>query len=343
MTAPKKLLQTLCVAAMVAVAPSAQGKGGTPITACGQTVTTSAVLLQNLDCTESGVIVGAPGITIDLNGFTLRGDQAPGHYGIDDGVGHGGVTIKNGVLLNFDYGIFANGADDLTITKVVAAGNANDGIHVVGSGARITSSNASRNGIWGIDVTGSAVRIKSASAVGNAYSGIGVTGGAAQVVASSVSANANYGLYVAGADARVKSVTSGGDSVGFAVYGDGAIVQSVRALGNPNTGIIVSGTAIVIKSSVASGSTFAGISVTGASASIVSSTATGNIDVGISVAGEAAVLKGNRADGNGFFAGISDGHGLGISVQSSASPPAGTKNTAHGNDDPAECDPAALC
>ena len=61
---------------IVVVAPEATGKGGTLITTCGQTVTTSAVLTQDLVCTVSGVIVGASGITIDLKGsFYNRGAE----------------------------------------------------------------------------------------------------------------------------------------------------------------------------------------------------------------------------------------------------------------------------
>ena len=59
---------------LVAAAPEAQA-AGTPITQCGQTVTTNAVLTQNLVCAGDGVIVGASGITIDLKGFRLRGDN----------------------------------------------------------------------------------------------------------------------------------------------------------------------------------------------------------------------------------------------------------------------------
>jgi hypothetical protein len=35
--------------------------------------------------------------------------------------------------------------------------------------------------------------------------------------------------------------------------------------------------------------------------------------------------------------------GLGIHVHDYTIPPVGTKNTAHGNDDPTECDPTYLC
>ena len=71
---PRLLLIAVGVAVLVAVAPEAQGKGGTPITACLQTVTTNAVLTHDLYCPgSSGILVGASGITIDLKGFVISG------------------------------------------------------------------------------------------------------------------------------------------------------------------------------------------------------------------------------------------------------------------------------
>src|SRR6185437_8148829 len=40
---------------------------------CGQVIKQSVKLSDNLDCTSDGLIVGADGITIDLNGHTLNG------------------------------------------------------------------------------------------------------------------------------------------------------------------------------------------------------------------------------------------------------------------------------
>jgi hypothetical protein len=56
------------------------------------------------------------------------------------------------------------------------------------------------------------------------------------------------------------------------------------------------------------------------------------------VSGDAASIKGNQADANGFASGISDDSGAGIVAQDYTKPPVG-KNTARGNDDPAECNP----
>jgi hypothetical protein len=53
-------------------------------------------------------------------------------------------------------------------------------------------------------------------------------------------------------------------------------------------------------------------------------------------------LKGNRADANGLPSGVSDGWGMGIFAGNFVVPPVGA-NIARGNDDPAGCNPSALC
>src|SRR4029077_17228172 len=100
-------LAAVLVLVLVTVAPQANGGGGTSITTCGQTVTTSAVLTQDLVCPgSSGVIVGAWGNTMDLKRFTLRGDESDSDYGIDNKVGgFDGLPVKNGVIVNFTDGI----------------------------------------------------------------------------------------------------------------------------------------------------------------------------------------------------------------------------------------------
>src|SRR5262245_33071670 len=119
------LLAAMVVVVLVGLAPEASGGGGTPITSCGQVVTTSAFLTQDLFCPGStGVVVGASGITIDLKGFTLRGDRTVVTFGIDASGGHDDVTIRNGVIRNFTNGIEANpGADGFSALNVILSGN----------------------------------------------------------------------------------------------------------------------------------------------------------------------------------------------------------------------------
>src|SRR5262245_20471317 len=124
------VLVALAALVLVVVAPEASGGGGTAIATCGQVVPTNAYLIQDLYCPGSdGVVVGASGITIDLKGFTLRGDRARALNGINDIAGYDRVTVKNGMVRNFSTGVLGGligiDADNFTVSNLVATGNLN--------------------------------------------------------------------------------------------------------------------------------------------------------------------------------------------------------------------------
>jgi hypothetical protein len=172
-TSPAIAALAAALAAFV-VGPSA-GAATTEITTCGQTVTTSAVLTQDLSCAGDGIVVGASGITIDLGGHTLRGDRSFGDFGIDGGFAFD-VTIKNGIVRDFDEGVWVvGGVGNVSITNVVSTGNAEDGIVVNRERVSITSSSASGNGTYGILASGKA-SVKSTTAAANGSYGDVVAG-----------------------------------------------------------------------------------------------------------------------------------------------------------------------
>jgi hypothetical protein len=103
MTVHRIVLAALAVVVLVAVAPEANGKGVTLITACAQFVTTNAVLTQDLTCTGNGIFVNASQVTIDLNGHTLTSDGGP-DFGVEV-FPSSKVTIKNGVIREFSIGL----------------------------------------------------------------------------------------------------------------------------------------------------------------------------------------------------------------------------------------------
>ena len=303
---------------------SGAGSSSTPITSCGQIVTTNAVLTQDLTCPgSSGVIAGAAGITIDLKGFALTGDRSPNHYGVLDG-SYNGVKVENGVVRDFYDGIDASsGVNAVTVSNVVVSGSVLAGIFIccASASASISSTTASGNGGDGIVIGGLLARIQSTNASGNAGQGINVGGSFASIRSATASGNGANGIYVTGNDASIASST---------------------ASGNTNSGVVVVGDSAQIKSAAASGNAGIGIAVQGDGASIGSSTAFGNGNTGIGVDGNLAAIRRNIADANGFPGGASDDTGPGIGVTGYTTAPVGT-NVAHGNDDPADCFPASLC
>jgi parallel beta-helix repeat protein len=87
--------------------------------ACGATITVDTVLTSDLiDCPDDGLVVGANGVTLDLNGHTISGDgllatscapDAVCDVGVSDVVPHRGVTIKGGRVQGFDVGVLVVG------------------------------------------------------------------------------------------------------------------------------------------------------------------------------------------------------------------------------------------
>ena len=94
---------------------------------CGEILTRSIVVTNDLiDCPGNGIIVGANGITVDLDGHTIDG------VGLDGGIvnmGFDSVTIKNGVVTEFDYGVLLNpGSAKGVVTGIRAELNQEAGI-----------------------------------------------------------------------------------------------------------------------------------------------------------------------------------------------------------------------
>ena len=304
-------LRALAALAAIATVAAAHGKGpaATPITACGQTVTTNAVLTKSLSCTGPGIVVGAGGITIDLKGFTIRGDRASDlvsdDTGVDDAGGYGNVTIEGGSIRDFHFGVYASGHHVL-VSHVTVFG-CDTGISLQGKGSSVTSSTAVKNTNYGIALHAADASVVSSTAIAN---GIGIL-----AVGPSVSVR--------------KSTLSGNVLLGLEVHGDAASVDSsiVSWNGADRTGAAVNDGAIT---------------VVGDAASIRSSLVIGNGTNGIYVDGNAALLSKNRVAENGYPHGYPTHKALGIVVAGFTTPPTG-RNAAHGNDDPAECSPASLC
>jgi nitrous oxidase accessory protein NosD len=86
---------------------------------CGEKVTRDTRLDRDLvNCRNNGIVIGADGVTLNLNGHTIDGDGKPfaacprGKI-CDGGVviaGHNGVTVKHGSVREFEVGVGVGGA-----------------------------------------------------------------------------------------------------------------------------------------------------------------------------------------------------------------------------------------
>jgi len=95
---------------------------------CGDTITENATLDSDLNCVGTkGLIIGADGIKVNLNGHTITGTAAGFAHGIDNAGnqvsdpapgGFDNVTIKNGTIVGFEQGIRAVEVSGFTIKNV---------------------------------------------------------------------------------------------------------------------------------------------------------------------------------------------------------------------------------
>ena len=105
---------------------------------CGATLVADLRLDYDLACPGNGLIVGADGITIDLNGHTISG---PG-----SGVGisvpnRTGVVITGGTVKNFLAGVQLVNSTGISIKKNQFNGN-QDAVFLIGSSGNIIKENA---------------------------------------------------------------------------------------------------------------------------------------------------------------------------------------------------------
>jgi parallel beta-helix repeat protein len=93
---------------------------------CGETITTDTTLHSDLlNCPNHGIVIGADGITLNLNGHLIDGDGTPA-AGCDPqtevcdvGVlnkGHDGVTVRGGSVRQFNVGVWAGFAPSLGVS-----------------------------------------------------------------------------------------------------------------------------------------------------------------------------------------------------------------------------------
>jgi len=150
---------------------------------CGGVITTSITFHANLHCGGTGLVVGANGIVIKLNGFSIiGGGGASGYAGISNPGysnvtvnGHNNVTGKNGTISNFYYDYLSQQAHGETVTKVhfvLDGSKAFFGLYIYGGSGNTYSYDTVKNAYYGF-VVNSTVDDKFAhnTLTGNQYGG----------------------------------------------------------------------------------------------------------------------------------------------------------------------------
>ena len=176
---------------------------------CGEVIKESVKLSTNLDCTTDGLIVGADGITVDLNGHTLNG---PGPKSSKIGVmlaTSSGVTIMGpGVVSGFQAGILDTGGQDNKI----------NGVNFVDNQIAIFMTGAKGTGIDQNMLTGNDIGMASHSSSGttftknlldkNTLAGVTLVNSAENTIDTNIIEHSNNGVFVDGQSTSNKITTN---------------------------------------------------------------------------------------------------------------------------------------
>ena len=277
------LAAPVIVAAGVAAAPTVTSANGkTPVT-CGMVVTADVRLRADLvDCAGAGLVIGAPGVTVDLAGHVIDGTGSGA--GIDNSAGHDDVRIIRGTVRDFQFGIHFFETSGARVDRLTAESNAIGAIIERSAATELDRVTATRNDANGIEITFSE----------------GIT-----VRRSTVTANGLYGIFdVASTDSRYErnTVTANAAS-GLALWqSDLAVVERNHAAGNATHGIDLTGVDdAVIERNDAIANGEHGIFVDQPGSTVTRNRAIGN--QGIGIAATAGTIDGGRNNATGNLGG----------------------------------------
>jgi parallel beta-helix repeat protein len=228
---PLRLLPVISVFAVCGV--TAAAGQSPPGVECGDTITTDTTLDRDLTgCPSSGILIGADGITLDLNGHTISGDgesvrRCPRRQICDVGVandGHSGVKVRNGSLRGFATGVVLAGARDNLLEQL----------------------SSSRNQFFGFVIAGSArTVIRDSSGNDNPApdgDGLGVFGSHdLRIVHNSFRRNGQLGMHIEDSTKNLikGNVVSRNSDFGIFLEADGNQVRGNRSIRDGGTGIVV--------------------------------------------------------------------------------------------------------
>ena len=127
---------------------------------CGDVITQDTTLDSDLvDCPGDGIVIGADNITLDLKGHTIDGlvptPLPPPHWGILD-EGHSGVTIQDGTVREFYFGVRLSGASGNHLTGLqLVSMRRGEAINLLNSHDNVVNDNVAHGMCRGIYLIGS--------------------------------------------------------------------------------------------------------------------------------------------------------------------------------------------
>jgi CSLREA domain-containing protein len=304
---------------------------------CGQLITTSTRVTNDLvDCLGNGLVIGAANITLDLDGHTIDGT------GLGVGIlnnGHDNVTITNGFVQEFDFGVqLGDGTAGNVVSGITLLLNQEAGIHLIdaddGSNGNTIRDNTlidNNYGVWLADGTQFAL-VRGNTLTSNSADGIRVEGSSSnRIEANTVSESSGAGVALAAASNNtvVGNTLSTNSGAGVAVGETGLPANDNLVEGNTITGSSGAGISVV----ESSGNDLIGnVATLGGSAGIELELAQDTLVRGNEITGNAGGIELSGSSDNVIEANtVSGNNGTGISLEGSSLRNVVLLNSVHGN------------
>src|SRR5919199_4582097 len=110
--------------ALLLTAALSTGVAGAATLTCGSVITASTVLDADVGpCSGDGLVVGASGVTLNLNGHRVFGTAGPGDNAGIRLQGRTGVTVTGGSVRDFGAGVAVFGGAHNTVARMLIEDN----------------------------------------------------------------------------------------------------------------------------------------------------------------------------------------------------------------------------
>jgi parallel beta-helix repeat protein len=271
---------------------------------CGSVVKKSVKLKSDITgCTGAGLIIGARGVEIDLNGHLVEGaNPRPPFPGIDNTGGFDRVRVVDGRINRFQSGIRFAGSHHSTVADVTIT-EVQGGIELSGS----RDNRIVRNDVSALHPALSILGSNRNVVRHNVLLGdpdLSLTNSHANQISANTLARGSHGVWVRGSNRNLLADNSegGGHFAGFELFsGRGNELRRNTASNASDAGILVYAEArqTLLQGNTADGNGGDGIEVRSPSTTLRRNSASNNFLLGINAVDGVTDGGGNRASGNG--------------------------------------------
>jgi parallel beta-helix repeat protein len=279
---------------------------------CGDVITQDTRLDSDLvDCPGSGIVIGADGVTLDLGGHVVDGTRVGlgDDSGINNAAGHDGVTIKNGTVQEFQFGVLVEDAVGVTVSRLVVTDSISNGILLIRAQECVVEKNlGARNAGGSVNLVQSQHCLVEKNDAFETFSDR--TSGILLFQSSHNTAQQNsaFGAFRAGVelgtadDNVVKKNSVSNNTLGVFVFdSNGNDLVKNSAVANFQSGLLVSSNSsgAIVESNSADQNGEDGIHIDSPGTLVAGNTANSNGDLGIQAVPGVTDGGGNKARGNG--------------------------------------------